>query len=495
MAKLWFLIAGMLLNFLLPRALGSAALFGMWALASGWLSVVNNVLNQATIQAVAHFAAAGAEALEDAKRTALRMNLRIGTGAALAFFLCAPLVARFEHDAELIEHLRLASGVILAYSFYAVFVGAANGARQFHKQAGLDMTFSTLRTGLVLAAAAIFHSVLPTIGAWVVAAMTIMLLSIAVVGLPHKGHSLPGSVRRMFSYVGWLIVYLAALNTLMFLDGWWLKRLLTEATAHSGVAAGEVKRLVDTMVGVYAGAQTVARLPYQLILAVVFIIFPLLSTPSLQGDPVRLRRYVTATLRYSLVVIVAMVAGLGVRPEASLRLLYPPEYSTAAPALSILLMAYVCFSLMSIVGTITNSLGKAMPTAILAIVTALWTCGAVYLAVQQGQASGDPPLRLAALGLLCGMGGGLALNLGYLWHRLQVTIPPLSLLRAALAFGVVIALGRIWPAPGTHGLLGGKVGTLMCAALASVLYIAVLMLLRELSIRELLSIRRERPAN
>jgi O-antigen/teichoic acid export membrane protein len=280
----------------------------------------------------------------------------------------------------------------------------------------------------------------------------------------------------------------------MFLDGWWLKRLGTEAAAHSGLVASEAKRLADAMVGVYAGAQTVARLPYQLILAVVFIIFPLLSTPALQGDPVRLRRYVTATLRYSLVVLMAMVAGLGVRPEASLRLLYPAEYSTAAPALSILLAAYVCFSLMSIVGTITNSLGRAMPTALLAIVTALWTCVAVYLAVQEGQSAGEPPLRMAALGLLCGMGGGLLLNLGYLWRRLHVSIPPLSILRAVLAFGCVIALGRAWPAAGSPGLLGSKLGTVLCAGLASLLYVGVLMLLRELSLRELLAVRRERAA-
>ena len=162
----WFLVAGLLMQLLLPRALGSAALFGMWTLVLGWLSVVNNVLIQSTIQAVAHFAAAGAEALEAAKRTALQMNLRLGLGIGVAFFLAAPLVAHFEHDPELVPHLRLAAGVIVAYSFYAVFVGAANGAKQFHKQAALDITFSTLRTGLVLAAAMLFHATLPALGGY-----------------------------------------------------------------------------------------------------------------------------------------------------------------------------------------------------------------------------------------------------------------------------------------------------------------------------------------
>ena len=206
MAKLWFLLAGLLMQLLLPRALGSSPLFGMWTLVLGWLSSVNNVVITATIQAVAHFAAASPQAVEQAKHTALRMNLRVGTGAALVFFLLAPVIAQFEHDPELIPHLRLASGVILAYSFYAVFVGAANGARQFHNQAGLDMLFSPLRTGLVLAAAMVFHATLPAVAAFVVAALLILMVAVGVVG-PPKLTSPPNlPVAKMLTYVTWLLI-------------------------------------------------------------------------------------------------------------------------------------------------------------------------------------------------------------------------------------------------------------------------------------------------
>ena len=148
LAKLWFMMAALLLQLLLPRALGSAALYGVWTLVSSWLSTLNNVMITATIQAVAYFAAGGPSAVEQAKKTALKMNLLIGGGSAALFFLLAPTIANFEHDGELTSQLQLGSLIILAYSFYAVFVGAANGARQFHKQAGLDITFATMRTGL-----------------------------------------------------------------------------------------------------------------------------------------------------------------------------------------------------------------------------------------------------------------------------------------------------------------------------------------------------------
>ena len=90
MAKAWFLVAGLLLQLMLPRVLGSSALFGVWTLVLAWLSTPNNVMVTATIQAVAHFAAKGS--VESAKRSALRMNLLVGCGTALGFFLLAPAI-------------------------------------------------------------------------------------------------------------------------------------------------------------------------------------------------------------------------------------------------------------------------------------------------------------------------------------------------------------------------------------------------------------------
>jgi O-antigen/teichoic acid export membrane protein len=491
MAKVWFLIAGLLMQLLLPRMFGSSAVFGMWTLVLAWLSTPNNVMVTATIQAVAHFTAKGA--VESSKRAALRMNLLLGTGTAFAFFLLAPVIADFEHDAELVPHLRLAAAIVLSYSFYAVFVGAANGARQFHKQAGLDMMFATLRVGLVLMAALLFHATLPAVGGFVVAAVIILVVSMIWVGLPTQARDeSPVAVSRMLGYIGWLILYLAAINVLMFLDGWWLKRLCTEAAVADGIA--DVKRTVDALVGVYGAAQTVSRLPYQMILAGAFVVFPLLSVPALQADRVRARQYITATLRYALVATVGLVVALGARPEATMRLLYPAEYSTGAAALAILLAAYACFSLLTIVGTITNSLGYTAETAGLGVLTAIGTCLSVYLSIRGSLQAHEQPLRAAAFGLLFGMAGGLGISLIYLYGRLRATIPPLTLLRTGFALLVTLGLGRLWPAPGTAGLLGSKLGTLLGSGLLFLAYWLVLLLLGELSKRELLSLRGQRPS-
>ncbi|MBL9004254.1 MAG: oligosaccharide flippase family protein [Myxococcales bacterium] len=495
LAKVWFLLAGLFLPLVLPRVFATAT-FGMWTLVSGWFSPLNNVIVTATIQAVSKFAASGS--IEAAKTAALRMNVLVAGGVAGCFFLVAPAIAHFEHDPELIPLLRVSSLIVLLYGFYAVFVGAANGAREFHKQSGLDILFATLRVGFVLFAAITWHATMPALVGWVLAAALILIVSVLWVGLPRRAErtSSTVSVGQMLGFVRWLFVYHAALNALMFLDGWWLKRLCTEAMAVTAQAFGSsaaVKQAVDALVGVYGSAQTVARLPYQLMLVGTFVAFPLLSLPAVQNDPSRARAYVISTLRFSLMASLGMVVALGARPEATMSLLYKAEYVTGSPALAILLCAYACFALSTIIGTITNALGHTRDTALLGIATVVGSSLAVYASIQGALVAGVQPLRGAAMGLLFGMGGGLLLNLIYLWIKLRVTLPLLSLARVAVALGAGLAVGRCWPAVGHGGLLGSKFGTLLASGTCLLVYLAVLIATRELSPREILSQRRARP--
>jgi len=498
LAKAWFLLAGLFLPLVLPRVLATAT-FGMWTLVGGWFSPLNNVIVTATIQAVSKFAAGGS--VEAAKAAALRMNVLVSGGVAAFFFLVAPAIAHFEHDAELIPLLRVSSLIVLLYGFYAVFVGAANGARQFHKQSGLDILFATLRVGLVLAAAVTWHATMPAIWGWVLAAALILIVAVLWVGLPRRveasGAAATVTVGQMLGFIRWLFVYHAALNALMFLDGWWLKRLCTEAMASTAQAFGStaaIKQAVDALIGVYGGAQTVARLPYQLMLVGTFVAFPLLSLPAVQNDLSRARDYVVATLRFSLVASIGMVVALGARPEATMSLLYKAEYVTGAPALAILLCAYACFALSTIIGTITNALGHTRSTAFLGLTTVIATSLAVYTSIQGALSAGVQPLRGAAIGLLIGMGGGLLMNLIYLWIKLRVTLPITSLVRVALALAVGLTIGRLWPAVG-HGFLGSKLGTLLASGICLLSYLLVLIATRELSPREILSQRRARPVS
>ena len=306
-AKLWFILVGYAIQFALPRALGSAAAYGVWVVVTSVLSPVNNVMVTATIQGVSKFTSEVEGRGPAVLRAALRFQLLLGGGVALAMFLLASRIAGFEHDPALTPYLQLATGVALAYSFYAVFVGAANGRKEFHKQAGLDVTFSTMRCMLIVGAAWVTHSALAAIGGFVTAAAVISVVAFFVVGMGQAtGERFPaGTLGRFF---GGVAFYLLIVNLLMFTDGLLLKRVVTEWAEARGIA--DPSAFANEQAGFYGAVQNFARIPYQLILAVTFIIFPLVSRSTFEADVGKTRGYVRATMRYSLLVAMLLAAVL-----------------------------------------------------------------------------------------------------------------------------------------------------------------------------------------
>jgi len=483
-AKLWFMVAGYIVQFALPRALGSPEKFGVWVLVLALVSPINNVMVTATIQGVSKFCSETEGRVPAVTRAALRMQAFLGGGTALLFFLAAPAVSLFMHDRSLTPHLQLAAGVILAYAFYAVFVGAANGARAFHKQAALDIGYSTLRTALVVGGALALHTALGSIAGFVTASFVILALAAMLVGVgPAPSEKFPtATLVRFFAGVA---VYLLIVNLLMFVDGLLLKRLVAEAATRAGAA--DPAAVANAQEGFYGAVQAIARLPYQLILAVTFVIFPLVSRATFEKDAERTRGYVRATMRYSLVVVALLASTLASRPEAVMRLFYKPEYAVGSPALAILLIGYVCFSLFNIAGTIINSSGNTSTTTWVGGVTLAVAAAANYAALSFALASGRDPLWWAAVATAGSMALGLVLSGVCLLRIFGAFLAPLSLLRVGAASAAAIGLGHLWP---SSGFLGGRYGTPISCAFSGLAFLVVAIGSGELRLAELQRLRK-----
>jgi O-antigen/teichoic acid export membrane protein len=483
-AKLWFMVAGYVIQFALPRALGSPALYGVYGVILNFLNPVNNVINTGTIQGVSKFTAETEERRPAVTRAALRLQAWVGGGAALGFFLLAPAFAWLEHDHALIPYYRVAAGVVLAYSFYAVFVGAANGAKQFHKQAGLDVTFSTMRCIFIVGVAAVTHSVLAALGAFVAAAATILVVAVFLVGLGGTPHE-PFPVSKLVKFFGGVWFYLAISNLLMFVDGILVKRLVTEDAIGHQLANAAL--IANEQSGFYLAVQNVARIPYQLILAVTFIIFPLVSQSTFEADHEKTRGYVRTTMRYSLAVAALFAAVLAARPTATMRLLYKPEYVVGAPALVPLVAGYVLFSLFTIAGTIINSSGRTLPTTLIGVITLAAAAAGNWLAIHFALSMGHDPLLAAASATAAAMGFGLILAGLYLQRVFGAFVPLLTVVRVSLCCAAAAAVGWAWT---RSGIMPGKFGTMISAATCGLAFVAVAVVSGELRPRELMQARR-----
>jgi stage V sporulation protein B len=457
-AKLYFMLSGFVQQVLLPRLVGAAG-FGAFSVVNNVISIVNNTMVQATVQAVSKFTAEDDARAGAVQRAGLKMQVALGAAITLAMLLGAPLIAHFVAAPQYTPYIRIAALIPFLYAVYAVYVGSANGLRRFHVQAGFDVSFSTAKTILLLGCAFLWHVTGAFIG-FVAAAVVILIIASRVMKLPAGGAAFP--LRRLTGYMGAVVTYGLLLNLALNYD-----LPLLHHFAGNIVNADAAARLA----GHYQALRTLALLPYQALLVVTFVIFPLVSQSTFAADREATRGYVTQTLRYALILAGAMGIALAARPAALLGIIYKPEYGEGALALPILVAGECCLALLAVGCAILNAAGHTRATVSLMATTVAVGTGAAALLVPRAPL-GAEMLMAAATATALGMAAGAVSAVVYLRARLGGSVPAGTVARVAAALAAGALMARLVPG---HGKLVGLAATI----LAAVAYIAVLIVTRE----------------
>jgi len=475
LAKVYFILTGFVVQVGLPRLLGSPTSFGRFALVMSIASVLNNVLIAATVQSVSKRVSED-EALAPARlRQGLTLQLAVGTFLALGLALAAPLLARIAYDEELIVLLRIAAIVPFCYALYAALVGSLNGRRMFLHQAGLDITFSTVRTIGILGAAALGFGAAGALSGFAFGALTILLVALVVVGIGRPGPKLP--LRTWVSFLLPIVLFQTMLNGTLLLDVWVLNNTVASLGLEAGLDVAQAAERASSYVGFYKAGQNFAFVPYQIILAVTFVVFPLVSRATASGDTESAKRHVHDALRFSAIVLFALAAPISGAAEGLIRLAYGPTFLPGAETLRVLVFGEVGLALFVIIATILSGAGRPAASAWSGLVALIVVFVSIYGLVRW-VGVGDQVLATAALATSLGPLAALVVSSFALRALLGVFPPLLTLARCAVAAAVGVYAARAVPQ-----------GTPWMAPVAMVAgglaYLAALALLRELTQRDL----------
>jgi stage V sporulation protein B len=487
-AKVYFIVTAFAVQVGLPRLLGSPEAFGQYSLAMSIANVVDNVLIAATVQSLSKRVSEN-EALAAVRlRQGLRIQLVIGVVISLALMAISPLLARVGYDSELTPMLQIAALVPLCYALYAALVGSLNGRRQFRAQATLDVTFSSVRSVSILGAAVLGYGALGALCGFAGAALVILLIALFKVGTGEKGERLP--LRTWFGFLLPIALFQLMLNGMLLLDVWVLKPTTAALALEQGQKLADAASHASALVGYYRAAQTFALVPYQLILSVTFVMFPLISRATAAGDLKATREHTSAALRFSLIALFGMACPLAGGAEALIRLAFGAKFLQGTTPLAVLVFGQLSLALFVIIATVLSGAGRPGVTAKIGG----FALGVMFLAnwsLVRAVGLGEYTLSAAALATSLGSLVALVLASIALKRAFDVSLPLPTLLRCALAAAVGFLVARLIPQH--HALLAPP--ALLAAGVA---YLAALLVTGELKrddlSRALSALRRRKPA-
>ncbi|HKP86568.1 MAG TPA: oligosaccharide flippase family protein [Blastocatellia bacterium] len=462
-SKLWFLASGAAIYYVLTRLM-SREQFGLYQVVTGIVSIVNAVVVTGTSQTVSKYISQDESKADSVKSKALRLQLSVGGGLALLFAALAPVVADYLNDSGLTNYLRLAALITLSYSFYSVYTGYFNGQKKFLTQAGLDMTYSTMKLAFIVLLVWLGFGVAGAIGGFALAAACI--LGVSAIAAGRGGRKGEVRTRDLFAFQINLLLFTLVLNLLQKTD-----LILVKALSSPDA------KIASDNAGSYGAAVYVANITFQVIISATFVIFPLVSQSTFANDLRRTQVYVSNTIRYTLMIMALLATLFSANAGGVMSVIYPEAYKSGAVALGIVAFGMLFFGLFYVMTTIISASGRPKVSLIIGALTLAASAGSNALLIPRYG------IRGAAIATTASMLLGVLAGGGYLIAKFNALVPGLSLLRIAFCAGAVYAASLAF-APDSKLLIIGKLIVL------SLVYVALLAVSREIGRDDLAALKK-----
>jgi len=456
------LISNALVLIVSARLLSTAA-YGRFMIAMLLLSWMTSVISSVVLPGLRKIVSEDAGRFPAALGCAARWYLPVVGLLTVAFCALSPVLSSAFRDPALAGLFLLAGLQIPFVSAICLGKQLLGGVRQFAR-ASLTGTSRAL-LGAIAACALLLLGRGPTgamLGLWVGAAggaaVSVWLLLRQRRRAPHTPY--PPMSKRVRHWTAVSLPRTVGMRTVESLDIWLVKALLPA----SGAA------------GLYAAAYALARLPLFLVHGLGDAVFPRVSGALEQGDRRLARSIAVEAMRFVMVLFIPISFITAGAAGEIVTLLFSGRYAEAAPSLIVLTPAIFLAGLTHCSLRLVAAAGRpGLAMLVTLALLAIAATGNVLLILHVGMLG-------AAVASLVTFAGGAAAGTALAYRLLGVLPPARTILRCVVAGAAAGLLAWLWPASGWL-----VVAKLIAAGL---LYLAILLALRELKTEDLGTIKR-----
>ncbi|RKY18996.1 MAG: hypothetical protein DRQ55_11845 [Planctomycetota bacterium] len=476
LAKLVHTIAGFGLFFFLSAILdwsmGGAgiAAFGIYGTALVVINPLNMMFAQGTLQLVSQMVASHPDDPGGVFRACARMQLPLVLAFVVLFQLAVPAIARHGlNDPAYETILRVGGAIPIFYALRCLYQGYCNGTRRFREQSWIDMGSSILRMALVLTGAALGYGALGALLGFVAASFVMMVVAMLWIRPARGGATAALDLTQLLLFQGKVLAVTLVTFYLMSLD-----QLAVKALADSD------PDIADRLAGYYTGNLKIAQIPWSIISALVWVLFPLVAASA--QDPARQRATLRQGFRLVLLLMAPVCVVLGSTAHETYALVFHGNaaraltefgdpLSVVSGPLQVLAPGYFVYGLLIVATMLITAQGRAGTSLLIMSLTLV-----LGLVFTRSLVESHGPVGAAA-GSAAAWTLGLVAASIVLARRFGAFVPGASVVRIALACGALWLVSIALPGEGLMLLAKDS--------LLGLVYLAVILLTREVTPAEI----------
>jgi len=458
-AQFIFLGSGYFIHFALARAVKPAE-YGQFGVILGLLLLAQIFLNMGIPEAVSKFISEGRDS-KSVKIKSLKIQIIFSIFFFMIVFISAPYLASLLRDSELTNYIRFAAFIIPVRAIFSVFRGVLNGFRKFTKTATTNLINAVTRLVFALLFILLGFGIYGALGGFIVGAGIAMFFSIIFSMKNKKGKKISAKEIVNFSYP--MIGFAACYTAIMNFDILFVKALVVN----------------EAMIGYYTSAKTISSIIFGVAIALTVTLLPSVSKAFADKNLVRIKSYISESLRSMTIVITPILVILIFFSGNILTFLFPDEYFIAASSLSVLTMGVIFVTYFVILGSIINGSGTPIISFIFGLIL-LTLSGVLYYVLISRYGIIGGAYSVLIVGFL-----GLILFSSAVYKRFKELIKINTLLRVVFSGFVISLVSFVLD----YLNLVTKISLIPFCFLIFGLYLLILIMVKELSIKEIVNLK------
>ena len=449
------LISNYFLHLWVAHFLG-AQWYGTFGILLSLYLINDAVLNVGIPRAVSKFISESGEKFWPIVKASLKVQLLLSLLFVIIYIAFADLFSQLLKDHSLFPYIIFLGIMVLPLSLFSLFLsGYLNGLRLFREQALIKTVFPIARTLLavilVWAGLAIWGILL----AYLISIMIGLAMSYYYIRRFREKKMMPISAKPLLLFALPLMAAVLAMALLRNVNILFIKSLLAD----------------NISVALYTAAFTLSNISYLVFTALPLTITPAVSKAAAERNVPLVQKYISSSIRYSLLLLLPVAALVSATSSALLSWLYPSSYAQAGPLLAVLIFASTFLVLFYILLAVITASGSPVIELFFSLFFLALLIFLNFLLIPRSGLLGSAYAQLGT-SLLAMLGAA-----AFVFARYKTLVSIVSLLKMVAAATGIYILATYWQYSGTF-LLFNYVGLFL-------LYILILFLFGELGKEDL----------